>query len=115
MINIEINKYEDRMMAELIVTGHADYDEIGTDIVCASVSILTFTFAQIVKGLYDEGQLKEEPYIALNKGDSKVICICDSADVFCDVLKSLQMIDVGFSLLHHNYPDNVKLNTVIKA
>lgn len=115
MITIDINKYEDKMMVELIVTGHADYDEVGKDIVCASVSILTYSFAQVVKNAYDEGRLKEEPYIALNKGDSKVICICDSAEVYCDILKSLQMIDVGFSLLHHNYPDNVKLNTVIEA
>jgi len=42
MISVTIHKTND-LYDGFVVSGHSDYDEIGTDIVCAAVSILSYT------------------------------------------------------------------------
>lgn len=40
MINVNIKK-EDEKIRQVVVKGHANYDEVGKDIVCSAVSALT--------------------------------------------------------------------------
>ncbi len=42
MISVTIHKTND-LYDGFVVSGHSDYSEIGTDIVCAAVSILSYT------------------------------------------------------------------------
>lgn len=42
MIRVEIRRKPDRCISGFTVTGHADYDEHGKDIVCAGVTAVTF-------------------------------------------------------------------------
>ncbi|MCT4562825.1 MAG: ribosomal-processing cysteine protease Prp [Maledivibacter sp.] len=43
MINIKINRNEENNIIYFSVNGHANFDEFGKDIVCASISILSQT------------------------------------------------------------------------
>jgi uncharacterized protein YsxB (DUF464 family) len=52
MITISISENKDAKAITLKVKGHANHDEKGKDIVCASASILTYTIAQYVTFMY---------------------------------------------------------------
>jgi uncharacterized protein YsxB (DUF464 family) len=53
MIKIKIN-YEDGFIKYFKVSGHANYDEYGKDIVCASVSSIVITSINLVLKLNDK-------------------------------------------------------------
>lgn len=42
MIQVKIKKYQEQIQ-EITITGHANYDEYGKDIVCSSVSSIVIT------------------------------------------------------------------------
>lgn len=42
MIKIVVN-YNNNVVSDIIISGHSGYSEVGTDIVCASVSSITIT------------------------------------------------------------------------
>ena len=46
---IRIALRQDEKSAQFIISGHADYDEKGRDIVCAGISTLTNTLANMVR------------------------------------------------------------------
>ncbi len=52
MIKIKIKKNKD-IIEEIIVTGHAKYDDFGKDIVCAAVSSITITTCNGIMSLED--------------------------------------------------------------
>jgi uncharacterized protein YsxB (DUF464 family) len=51
MINISIVRSSDKLIESVTVSGHAEYDEPGKDIVCAGVSAVTFGVANAVEEL----------------------------------------------------------------
>jgi uncharacterized protein YsxB (DUF464 family) len=51
MINITIVRSSDKLIESVTVSGHAEYDEPGKDIVCAGVSAVTFGVANAVEEL----------------------------------------------------------------
>ena len=57
MITIEINDYE------LKITGHAEFEEKGKDIVCAGISTLFYTLYEVLlsnMNMLEEDSLKAE-------------------------------------------------------
>lgn len=42
MIQVKVKKYQEQIQ-EITITGHANYDEYGKDIVCSSVSSIVIT------------------------------------------------------------------------
>ena len=93
----------------LKVSGHACFAEIGTDIVCASASILTYTLAKVAEDMFEKGHLEEYPILRLNGGDAVIVCRCKSYLAFADVCQAFDMTKVGFTLLAENYPQNVNV------
>ena len=91
----------------LVVKGHAGQAEVGKDIVCASASILTYTFASIVRSYED--QLAREPIIRLESGDSTVLCKCRDYDTYHSILNALHYTEAGYALLESEYPQYVRL------
>ena len=85
-------------MLSLRVEGHAGYAEVGQDIVCASASILAYTFASIVESLC------EDATISLKSGDT--IIECESKP---KTRNAFYYTKVGYELLEHNYPQYVSL------
>ena len=82
---ITISFTDDRLEAR----GHAGYDEPGKDIVCASVSILIYTFVEY----YDADILTDTP-------DCMIV---DTSN--CDT----SFIKKGFEMIQEEYPDYVRL------
>ena len=92
--------------------GHAGYAEAGKDIVCASVSILLYTLAQSVRNMYELGSLADEPTVALAEGDACIKCSFKDYDTFIEAFQNFSLIEVGYSLLAHNYPQYVRLEAL---
>lgn len=77
MINITINRNHKKDIVSFSVEGHAYADEVGRDIVCASISILTQT---IVLALHDVANID----VTYEMNDGFLYCeIPDNIDVTC--------------------------------
>ena len=96
-----------RLMASLHVKGHAGQNAPGNDIVCASASILAYTLAQNIKISEEQGNLKYSPKIKLKEGDSIITCRAKDLESFNEVLHTFLVIQTGYVLLAHNYPQYV--------
>ena len=59
MIKIKIN-YSDSFIKDFKVSGHANYDEYGKDIVCASASSIVITSINLVLKLNDKALLVKQ-------------------------------------------------------
>ena len=88
----------------LRLEGHAEYADIGKDIVCASASILAYTLASIVDS-FDE----IEPIIDLTSGDTTIECECKDDETYVKVANAYHYTKIGYALLAHNYPQYVRL------
>ena len=96
-----------RLMVSLHVKGHAGQNEPGHDIVCASASILAYTLAQNIKMSEERGHLKYSPKIKLKEGDSIITCRAKDEDAYTEILHTFLVIQTGYVLLAHNYPQYV--------
>ncbi len=93
---IKIN-YQNKI---IIVTGHANYDDYGKDIVCASTSSIIYT---TINGI-----------LSIN---TKALLVEDQKDLKITILSedkiTLKLIDSMFSLLEElvkQYPNNIKIS-----
>ena len=109
MITVSIKTNGNTRYARLKVKGHSGQADIGQDIVCASASILTYTVAQIVKDMVAQDSFSCEPIIKLDSGDATITCKCKTDIAYFEVLNALNVAQVGYSLLAHNYPQYVEL------
>ena len=74
---ITVDRYSDR----ITLRGHANYAEIGKDIVCSAVSVLVQTLIQSVETLTtDRIEYKMQP----GKVDIKFWCLSESSKVLID-------------------------------
>jgi uncharacterized protein YsxB (DUF464 family) len=92
----------------LRLEGHAEYAEIGKDIVCASASILAYTVAQFVMEAEQSGDLVSPPQIQLESGDTFISCE-PSEDILHGMQDMYLFAKMGYVLLEHNYPQYVRL------
>lgn len=100
---IEVTFTESGEKLSLRLKGHAEYAEIGKDIVCASASILAYSLATIV------GDFGINPTINLDSGNTTIECECTDHPMMDVVRDSFNFANVGYSLLAHNYPQYVRL------
>lgn len=110
MIKAEFTMDESRKMVSLHMLGHAEAGEYGHDLVCASASILAYTLAQNCKMERARGILKYEPKIKLKKGNAVITCRANTEDDYAEVLHTFLVIQTGYQLLAHNYPEYVVVN-----
>ena len=92
----------------LKVEGHAGQANKGHDIVCSAASILTYTIAQYLQYVNDQGGLQKPPCIAIKDGDALIVAK-PTKDFEGEVLNAFFVAEVGFSLLAQNYPQYVEL------
>ena len=112
MITATFKRNDETRENSLVIKGHAGQAVKGQDIVCASASILAYTVAQIVKAMEHHGDLECEPVVELNDGDATIICRCKNNLLYTEASHAYFVAQVGYSLLEHNYPQFVELNTV---
>lgn len=99
MIKIKVD-YKDDHVKEVKVTGHAGYDEHGKDIVCASVSSIVITSANLILKINKEKvSIKQEEGLI----EIKVLKKDDTINMIL-----LNMIDM-LEELSKDYKENVKI------
>lgn len=93
---ITVDRYSDR----ITLRGHANYAEIGKDIVCSAVSVLVQTLIQSVETLTtDRIEYKMQPGTV----DIKFWCLSDQSKVLIDAFF------IGIKGVAEAHPDNVRL------
>ncbi len=112
MIKVKFMMDEEHRVILMTLKGHAGQAEHGKDIVCASASILAYTVAQIVKAMDHHGDLLGSPTILLDEGDAMISCQCRDPEDFGELVHTFFVASVGYSLLAHNYPEYVSLESV---
>lgn len=93
----------------LKVEGHAGFDKSGKDVICSAASILTYTVAQYLRYVHEQGGLQKKPRIILNDGDALIVAK-PTEEYEGEVLNAFFVAEVGYSLLAQNYPQYVELN-----
>lgn len=102
MTNIYINQEENTY--QLLILGHAGYASSGTDIVCAAISILAYTFIARVDELVSEEKIFLKK---IEEDEAMINVIVDSENLeFTGVCKYFEK---GIELLEENYPGNLKV------
>ncbi len=115
MVVAKFTMDESRNMVSLHVKGHAGAAPIGQDTVCASATILAYTVAQNVKMAESRGMLKYSPTIKLRDGNSIISCRAKDDDAYTELLHTYFVIQTGYQLLAHNYPQFVTVEMFGKA
>ena len=97
MITIEINDYE------LKITGHAEFEEKGKDIVCAGISTLFYTLYEV---LLSNMNMLEENSLKAEMEDGNGLISCKPIEKFEGNVQTMYMtILTGFNLLATNYKE----------
>ena len=99
------------MSMRLEVSGHAGQAEMGKDIVCSAVSILTYTLAATIEGMELDKQA-DHVEVKLESGDAVIQAHCRDSKAFDSMTQALHVIGTGYRLIEQNYPEYVQ---VIKA
>lgn len=92
----------------MVVRGHAGSAPKGEDLVCACATMLSYTAAQAVQFLYDEGRLACAPKIRIREGEAVVIAT-PKPEHQAEVLQSFWTVQCGAHCLAHSYPRYVRL------
>ena len=108
MTAITLAKDDGERRLSLTVGGHAGYGERGRDIVCAAVSILTYTLAKNIDTARERG-VRTEASIRLDEGDAHILCTADDPDAYRALLCIFRVIGEGYALLAESYPHHVTL------
>ncbi len=100
--------HNDGKKISLRIKGHAEAAKEGEDIICASASMLAYTAAQTLQFLWAEGGLKRKPITEIGKGVARIEAI-PQKNSYTEALHTFFVVQVGFHLLSHNYPQFVEL------
>ena len=111
MITIIFDTDPNSYRASLIVDGHANFDDFGKDIVCASVSILTYTIAKVIDDNKSFGKIAENSVIRLDNGKAFINAHCMGKEAYIDVLGHFETVLTGYKLIAEEYPQNVVVKT----
>ena len=97
MIKVKIYQ-KNKEIDKIIIQGHADFDDYGKDIVCAGVSVLTFTIAN---------KLLEISKNDINENNNKFIF--NLIDKNKDVELLVETLIFGLKSIEKQYPQNIKI------
>ena len=108
MIKVKIVITKNKIIKELKVSGHSDYDKYGKDIVCAAISILIYT-AHL--------SLKKLPDIKIEYSDDKeTVCLSLEENYSKKLEGEIRGITIylvnGLKLLSEKYQENVNLDLI---
>lgn len=95
MIKISI-KYEENKIKEVLIKGHALYDDYGKDIVCAAVSSIVITTVNAILSINKD---------SITFDESVVIKVIKDDEITGKLL--INMINL-LKELEHDYPNNIK-------
>ena len=103
---ITIRYYKDEK--KITVDGHALYGESGKDIVCAAVSILTYTLSENLKGITTANA-------KFDNGHATICCVNDVSGFVTaksEIDNVFTVICKGYALLAKSFPEHVSFETI---
>jgi uncharacterized protein YsxB (DUF464 family) len=112
MIKVKLSQNDEKKTLSLRLKGHAGQAQVGQDIVCASATMLAYTVAQMVKYMEADDKVTRASTIRLKKGNIEITCHCKTDEGYAEALHTYFVAQVGYSLLAHNYPQYVSLNSL---
>lgn len=89
---------------EIICQGHAGYSIAGSDIICAAISILTYSFNRLVIEMDKKNKLQLN---TLKISDAQLHTVVSDPTNASSC--AFYMLRVGLESLEENYPENVKI------
>lgn len=110
MVKVEFFTNKESGSITLKLSGHAGQANKGEDIVCSACSILAYTVAQTIQFMYEEGNLQKKPHLKLQEGDT-IIVAKPKKESYTEALHAFFVVQVGYHLLAHNYPQYVTLSS----
>ncbi len=93
----------------LDITGHAEHDKKGEDIVCSAISTLFYTLGEVMYGV--KHMMAEDIVFSDEDGNGHLSCK-PKAEYEANVSLIYWTILTGFELVANNYKKNVKLLVV---
>lgn len=106
---IEISYKQDNGKHNIQITGHAGYGEYGQDIVCAAVSMLTYTLIMALDKIPSSKISKK-----YNAASGYTSCITESLVDDPELEQRVKVIHEtilgGLEMLADQYPEHVKFN-----
>lgn len=91
------------------VRGHANFEQLGKDTVCAAASVLAMTTAQCAEFMGPE-KLYKRPNITIRNGRTRVV-LKPRPEHFGEALHLMHVAQTGMRLLAEVYPQNVQVKT----
>lgn len=103
MTEIHISNVASKMYG-LSVTGHAGYAEIGKDIVCSAISVLSYSLLKYLHEAENENRvgILEE---TIEEGNVTVVIEINDPTV----MEGIKAVTGGYELLSDNYPDYIRI------
>lgn len=99
MIRVIVSKSND-VINKIVVTGHAEYDNTGKDLVCAGVSSIIFGGMNALDAI-DNNQLEFE--VLKNKVSVIVLSYNE------DIQKLLKMLIIQLETIENSYKEHIKI------
>lgn len=97
----------------LTVYGHSGYAEKGADIVCAAVSALTYTMANALMGLEQQG-LVGDLHIRMDSGEAELSCVPVNQSGKTALSTVIDTIMGGYGLIAGSHPEHVQCRYIKK-
>lgn len=89
--------------------GHANFDVLGKDVVCAGASMFVMGLAQCVAQMGADGKLQKKPNIKIKNGS--VFIVAKPKPQHEEELRHFfYMAQVGMKILESAYPEHVEIN-----
>ena len=104
---IRAEMYWQRLTLE--ISGHAGYDEIGKDIVCAGASMLADALAGVLQEAQERGRVKAD---WKQVGGKLTIRADPNLGALNEIKAYFRMCCKGLKMLHEQYPKNVEIKEV---
>ena len=99
---------EELGILEMRVQGHANFDELGKDPVCAGASTIAMAAAQCISFMEQGDRLQEDAVIHIAGGNVRVQCK-PRPEYFEEAMIILNVASVGMQLLAAAYPGYVRV------
>lgn len=106
MVKIVFSQQDDDMSISL--QGHAGTAPKGEDLVCAAVTMLTYTAAQAAMDFLAADKLRREPTVSLASGDC-VVTICPKETAKAEANAVWRTLLHGYQLLESSYQKAVSV------
>ena len=98
----------------ILLRGHANAGPRGKDLVCAGVSTLALTAANVAGLLHRAGLLWCRPRITLRPGYAEILAT-PKVDHEAEVLMAFWTVQAGLHVLAENYPQYIRLELAMQV